>query len=281
VTPETTLDVKKIVIPIRELPTLPGSAAEILRKANDPQASIEDIEAAVRKDQGIVLGLLKVVNSATYGFRRVMETPRDALVGIGLRKARAVVSALSVGPFFDTNIEGVDGARLWAHSLATGLWAERLAKRFQPDKADVVFTAGLMHDVGLVVLATRAPDLLSRAVRVAKQGSYSLYAVEKRFLGATHARFGAALCAAWNLPPNLTLLVSEHDGTPQDSLGQILQLAGWIASACGFSNFDWENEEEFPTALLTGLGLNEDSLGDYVWQAGEISEELEIFKQSP
>ena len=124
----STLDAKKLVIPIKELPTLPGSAAEILRLCSSSNSSADDLEAAIARDVAITAGLLKVANSSVYGFKRVMDNVQDAVVGLGMRKVREVATAISMADMFQ-GIDGlVDGSALWGHSLATALYAQEVSR---------------------------------------------------------------------------------------------------------------------------------------------------------
>lgn len=250
------VDAEKLVIPIKELPSLPAIQARVLQLATNESTTVEELEEVIRIDQALTAKVLRVANSAVYGFKRTIETIPDAIVAMGTRKLRAVASAASLaGLFKDSGL--VEGKRLWLHSLATALWSERLAPGPAPT---FLFTAGLMHDLGIVVLDQFASDSYHKILSVTRKGNFSLHAVEHRFLGTTHAEVGGLLCKTWKLPAGLVHLIgAQFDEHPSEDVLKI-RLAECLANQGGFTNFEWATPRPIPDDLLEALGFDHEQL---------------------
>ena len=149
------IDISKLLPKISQLPVLPSAIAEILRVVNDPGASGPDIEWAVSRDQAVSAKVLKIVNSAAYGFSRKIETVRDASVMLGMRQVRDIAASMAVADLFSGDSTGlVQGPRLWIHGLACSIWAREILSLKRLNGMDYVVTAALLHDSSSILRGT-------------------------------------------------------------------------------------------------------------------------------
>ncbi len=265
----------KLVISMNELPSLPVALGEVLRVASDPDGSMADLHAAVQRDVSLAARVLKVANSPLYGFRREMETIRQALVMLGPRRVRSIASAMSVGPMFRPKNPGlVDGVTLWRHALATAVWSQEVAAFIKYHRTDQLFTSGLMHDLGIIVLNHCAPERYTKVLVRTRDEGLPLSELETEQLGTNHAWVGATLSAKWMLPPQLTQLISHHEDTavPAEPEAQILMVADWLAARSGNPEFPWMEAGAPPVEVLQVLGIGRDQLEQILQRGTDVKE---------
>ena len=243
---------------INELPSIPALIADAIRVIDDPSASGVDIEGVIMRDQALAVRVLRVVNSAAYGFNRRIESVREAVVMLGNRKIRNLAGSMVAASLYAKPLSGlVDPLGLWSHSVATSAWAcEIIAyKRIWHAQSGVM--AALLHDIGLVVLAQYAPARLQEVLETSQRQQRHHVLVEEELLGTTHARVGATLCAKWMLPVGLTQLINAHHTlhTPTDDALAVLMLADWLAHAGGHKALSWSVQPEIPCDLMASIGI--------------------------
>ncbi len=201
-----TLD--QLVREVNELRPLPTVAARILEVTESDKFSAHVLVSVIASDQALSAKLLRLANSAYYGYSRRISTVRDAVVLLGFRAVRASTLASCV-------IEAVPGSRninyerFWQHSVSIGMLAEILA-RAEGAHHDHAFTAGVLHNIGRLALDQRAPDALADALLLAAHREIELHAAERQLLGYTDAQLGGALALHWNFPRPLVEAVSQH-----------------------------------------------------------------------
>ncbi len=204
--PETLL--KGIV----ELSSLPFIYIKINDAVNNPQSSIKDISEIISGDPGLTSRLLRLVNSAFYGFPSKVETVSRALLMVGTQQMRDLALATSVMSLF----KGIPGhlvsmESLWRHSVACGLAARMLAKVRQSEvNAELLFTAGIIHDIGRLVIYKKIPETAQEMIIRCRDSKEPLYLVEKEVLGFDHSDLGRMLAQSWNLPPSLEEVLACH-----------------------------------------------------------------------
>ena len=186
--------------------------------ADDPKSSAEDIGQVIGTDPGMTARLLRIVNSPFYGFPSQIDTIPRAISIIGTSALLQLVLVTTVVKAFD----GISDARVnmgafWAHSLYTGMAAQAISKRQTRANSDAAFIAGLLHDIGRLVLYMQLPDPQRQVLLEAEQNSLSLAATENELLGFDHAEVGGELARLWGLPDTLAYTLEFHhlpDKTP-------------------------------------------------------------------
>ncbi len=210
---------REVVSKLGSLPSLPTLFVELTNEINSGDPRMARIANLVSRDMGMTAKILQLVNSSFFGLRTQVSSPSNAVQLLGLDILRALVLSTHVFSKFRTDIldEG-DIAHLWEHSLAVAGYAKRIAlmeMSAQP-VVDDCFTAGLLHDVGKLVLASAARVKYADVLRVVRESEQSLGMAETEVLGCTHADVGAYLLGLWGLPDSIIEGVAFHHA-PSDS----------------------------------------------------------------
>lgn len=177
----------------------------------DPQSSLVHVGAVIEKDPDLTARMLKLANSSFYGFPSRLETVSEAINLIGIQQVQDLITASSVVETFSgVSSDFVSMESFWRHSLACGIGARLLAIQKRLPKPEKFFVAGLLHDVGRLVLYSQAPKP-SQAVFDKYRGERILLRdAEISVLGFDHAQIGEALLRNWLYPPNLVEAVASH-----------------------------------------------------------------------
>lgn len=209
---------------IRTLPALPELVLQLVRSLEDPHLDLGRLEEQVELDQALSTKLLRVANSSFYGLQRQVGTVRDAamVLGFGALRSMAIATA-TVNHFAALRLPpGFHYRAFWAHGMACGLAAELLAREHREPEG-VAFTAGLIHDIGRLVLASQFPDHLEACFLHKIKNDCSLLDAEREVLGITHAQIGAALTRYWRFPVTVTEAIEFHH-QPQQARSAVVSI---------------------------------------------------------
>jgi HD-like signal output (HDOD) protein len=218
---------KKLVGQMTRLPSIPTLYMEIVDKANQPDAPLEDVARIIARDPGMTAKILKLVNSAFFGLRRELSSTEEAVAYIGLDTIKSLVLSLhAFSQFAHADAGGLTMESLWAHSLNVAARAKQIAQLEQADRkaVDEAFAAGMLHDIGKLVLAANMPELFAQSVRLAKANGLEFYQAEIQVLGASHADIGGYLLGLWGLPVPVVEAIALHHQPglmPQPSFGPL------------------------------------------------------------
>ena len=197
---------------LEDLPTLPAIAMEVNKMLRDYNTSIKELSETIEKDQAIVPRIMKLVNSAFFGFRPYINDISRAVVVLGFNTVRNVVISVSIIDTFSGKeaLEDFDIKGFWIHSVAVAVTSKYLAEKTRLQAAEDAFTGGLLHDIGKVVLAQFFQDLFRNVWASAKQDNLSLYEAESREILITHAQIGAHLAKKWRLSRAMVDTILYH-----------------------------------------------------------------------
>ena len=204
---------KKLVDKVVNLPTLPAVMTRIIQKVEDPKTSTNEIVDIIGVDQALTMKVLKIVNSAYYGFRQRISTLERAVVILGFNNVKNLALSASIFDTMGGEGEGAfDRNKFWEHSIGCGVTTKALAKklRHDPKSLEESFTAGLLHDIGKVVLDKYVHDEFDEVVRTAEQKDMLIMDAEREVLGADHTDMGHWLAVKWGLPNSLKEVISFH-----------------------------------------------------------------------
>ena len=194
-----------------ELSSLPFIYIKINEAVKNPRSSIEDVSEIISGDPGLTSRLLRLVNSAFYGFPSKIETVSRALAMVGTQQIRDLALATSVMSLFKGMPEElVSTESLWRHSLACGLAAKILATERREANLERFFTAGIIHDIGRLIIYKKVPETAQEMILRCKASKEPLYLVEKEVLGFDHSDLGRKLAQLWNLPQSLEEVLAYH-----------------------------------------------------------------------
>ncbi len=209
---------------VKDLPVLPRTYLALRQKLAEPEASIVDVVRIVEQDVAISAKILQLVNSAFFGLPREVSSVRTAVGFLGIDTLQNLVLSAGVFTIFDqlARLPGFSCEELQAHSQLTTKIAGQIPASAHVRGVAVV--AGLLHDVGKLVLATLAPAHFTRALEGAEAEGRPLYVVETELMGVSHAEVGAYLLGIWGLPSPVVEAVAHHhhpERVPQDSLDAV------------------------------------------------------------
>jgi HD-like signal output (HDOD) protein len=189
------------------LPSLPVHYYELNEKLSGARVNREEIISLIERDVGMLSKLLQIVNSPVFGASKPIVTARDAVFFVDLQMLRELLLVGQVFEICETpEANNFSVLNFYRHSLLVGSIASALVHT--PSQAAEAFTAGMLHDVGMLVLATRLPSLFEETNQRARQRKVPFYQAEER--PATHALIGAALFSLWGLPYSVIEAVARH-----------------------------------------------------------------------
>ena len=197
----------EVLMEVADLRPLPQVAQKILA-LDEAKFAAHELAGIISTDQALTAKLLRLANSPYYGFARRINTARDAVVLLGFRSVR---SAALTSCLMQTGVPSgnIDYDAFWQFSIATGILAEVLA-RTERAHQDEAFTAGVLHQIGLLALDQGRPYALGQALTAHHQRGISLQDAEREILGFSDAELGGALALHWNFPETLASAVRDH-----------------------------------------------------------------------
>ena len=203
---------------LRELPSLPTLYQQVVAELNSPNGSLQFAAKLVAKDPVMAAKTLQLVNSPLFGLAQPMVNAEEAVLYLGIERTKALILLAGVFSKFDkTKCPGFQPELLWLHSMGVGNIARTIVRAEKRDAktADLAFTAGLLHDIGALLLAANLPREYSTVLAQKARRGLLLHQVEREAFGATHADLGAYLLGLWNLPVGIVRAVVWHHAPAQ------------------------------------------------------------------
>ncbi|HAT31876.1 MAG TPA: histidine kinase [Janthinobacterium sp.] len=261
----------EIVKQIHDLPSLPVVVMELLASIGNDDFDLKQLAAKITLDQSLTAKTLRLANSSFYGMQSTVTSIRQAIAVLGFHSIRTLVTACSVSAAF-TPAPGqrFDFTAFWRHSVATAVAAKALAPHLRQNP-DTAFTAGLLHDLGTLVLVSRYPARYEEALAYRQSHDCGVAEAERAIFGVDHALVGGALAAHWKFPATIEYAVSGHhapDSPETDGLQLTIHLANVLAHGLDLSG----TEDDLAPALSHSAWRAFD-LSDDAWLA--LFEEIE------
>lgn len=192
------------------LPPTPVLLTKLLSALSDVDSNFDEVVQLISLDQSLTAKLLQISNSAFFHSPTRIGNVREAVTQIGYRPVYALASMVSCGKCFQPRARaGWDASQLWTHSVATAYASKFVAEAAQADD-NLIFTAGLLHDIGKIVLADAQPDVYIPLLKNAESAKTSPVEFEMSRFGCHHGELGAALLERWKLPGELVDSVAFH-----------------------------------------------------------------------
>jgi HD-like signal output (HDOD) protein len=246
---------------LSSLPSLPEIVTELLRILGTDDYSMNELMELIHQDPSLTARVLKLANSAIYGRTREIDSLSQALVVLGAKEIQRLVTTISVMRCFEDTATSslISQEHFWSHSLCTAEMAQRIAIIFklQFDGAD--FTAGLLHDVGKIILDQHFHAEFVDCVKLSERRGLPLFEAEQYLLGTNHAEIGSILGRRWGLPDSLCeTILHHHEFEARDEhvkLVACVRLANHLVKdeAIGAQKEDnlWEIEMDIAWTVLT------------------------------
>ncbi len=229
---------ERIFRTLKDLPPMPEVARKARMVLSNPNSSLSDLAEVIESDQGIVTRVLKMANSPFYGLSGNVSTIQRASMVLGTKTLMELLGMACSSEIMSGTLDGYDIAAgdLWKHSIAVAGASRMIARRVRPEMEQDAFSAGIIHDVGKIILnpyiLEKKPEFLSYV----KMGKGSFLSAEKAILGFDHAELAAEVCEQWNIPAHIALSIRyHHDPTPSndDILTYIIHMADAAAIMSG------------------------------------------------
>jgi HD-like signal output (HDOD) protein len=244
------------------LPKLPNAALDLLPVLACPGAGTKEVAEIVTRDQSSAARLLRWVNSSQFGLEGQIHSLHRAVTLLGLDTVRSLVLEDSIGRVAPTSsIVGLDHKTIWRHASAVSVTAKILAGSTHGLQPDIAATAGLLHNIGLLLLFTVEGGKLQSAIEVSHEAGEPLIAHEDAVIGFNHQIWGEIFVRAWKIPDVIAYGIGAHHSPmkePFDPLAAVLWLADYMVSRMGISCpedcFPYAQESEI-NELMVKVGL--------------------------
>ncbi|MGA9669906.1 MAG: response regulator [Terracidiphilus sp.] len=246
---------------LKSIPSLPSIYQEITAELRSVDPSSSRVGGIIAKDMGMTAKILQMVNSAVYGVRAQISEPEQAVLLLGMETIQAMVLSLSVFSTFDSGaLSGNETEWLWNHSIATSKFARCIARveGISGRALDPYQTAGLLHDVGKLVIASADPRTFRKIADTAAATGTRPWLVENELLGCGHAEIGAYLLGIWGLPTVIVEAVAWHQHPSESPVTEFSPLAAVHAASVIHARMHPEfknGNREMDQAFLERIGL--------------------------
>jgi len=222
----------EVVRRVHDLPSLPAVVAELLTSMEQDDIDLHYLAGRIALDQALTAKTLRLANSSFYGMPSKVTSIQQAMSVLGLHSVRTLVTACGViGAVPAAAGPALNFDQFWRHAIATAVWARALARHLR-QSPDTAFTAGLLHNLGTLVLATRFPDEYA-AVPLwrAEHAEASVAEAELAVFGVDHAQAGSALAAHWKFPTAIQDAICHQHRANASGLALAVGLAHLLAES--------------------------------------------------
>lgn len=235
-------EIKRAILKIANLPSQPGLYNQLVAELNKPEVNLEYVASVIAQDISMTAKILQLVNSAYFGLAREVKEVAQAVFYLGVETIRDLAFSVQLFSQFDQALIERSGlGSLWDHSLRVASCSRAIAATTITDKKVIAgaFTAGLLHDIGKLILGTTSPGFYS-TLNTLKLDNPTQYLIrERNEFGSTHADIGAYLLGSWGLPQEIiNAVLTHHSLESLNSMDFSTSLAVWFANAYVISDAD-------------------------------------------
>ncbi|MDH5718117.1 MAG: response regulator [Spirochaetia bacterium] len=204
---------QKLVSSLISLPSLPVLYDELVKEFNSKEASLKKAGEIISKDISMTSKILQLVNSAFFGISRTITDPKEAVILLGEEIIMNLVLSIGIFSSYQNKIiPGFSINNLWEHSFNTAIFAKEIAK-VENQKKEIIedcFLAGLLHDIGKLILAINFPEKYSLSIQSAYKNNISNHKMESKMFSASHAEVGAVLSGMWSFQDPIVEAITYH-----------------------------------------------------------------------
>lgn len=266
--------IRRKIKSIKSLPTLPAVAQKVSKMAENDNTSAAQLGKIIATDQALSGRVLRLVNSSFYGFPGRISSISNAIVLLGFDVVKSLIISVSV---FEMMEKGIIG--LWEHSLGCAVASRLIARRVPDCDPEELSVAGLLHDIGKVVVSMQLPENYEDIKQFIAEKQVIFSGAEQEVLGFTHAEIGEWLGESWNLPVSLLEPIACHH-TPlraQRAKNQtaVVHVANFLVRALGFGSGGDPWVPPLERKACDRLGLSLQDLEEIVRELGDELEAIE------
>ncbi len=264
---------RKLSAAVEKMPAFPKSVQRIIELSRDINCSPKEMVQVIEQDPVMTMKLLRVINSASYGFTKQVTSVNQSMVFLGLNTIKNMALSFAAMGVLPRQTEvGFDVHGYLTHSLTTAALARILCQKYRRDDTDPAdcYIAGLLHDFGKVVLGQFLPAESSAAHAYSIAHSVSLHTAEQQTIGIDHTVIGGMLVKKWQFPGALTETIRNHHGEipPGDTVQSCLFVGNQISKQLKLGNGGNQTVEPLPPEMESYFG---GSLQDIIASLGDIS----------
>ena len=279
------VSIDELVHGVDELVSLPEVFIRVNQTVDDPKSSAADVGAIISQDPGLTARLLKLANSPIYALSATIDTVARAVTVLGTQQIRSLVLATSVARSFEgLPNELVSMENFWRHSLLCALCARSLAKRCRKGQPEVMFTAGLLHDIGELVIFSRLAEQAHEALLLTLDSPEDLcvHQAEEQIIGFHHGHVGGELARQWQLPPILTTCIEHHHSIDRaeefNAESALIHIADTAAQLAELNSLDLEDANPIEAQAWSLTGLDREALEAAIEESREkIDDAMKLF----
>lgn len=271
------LSPEQLASSVQDLPSLPAVVMELLGSIEQENIDISVLAKKVSYDQALTAKTLRLANSSSYALQVKVATIQQAITFLGFQTTRNLITAAAVtGCFPNGKCPGFNDKAFWRHSIATAVCARSLARRLRFNQ-DVAFTAGLLHDIGRLVLVTGHPEAYGEVLAWHRRHDGEWLEAERAVLGIDHVDAGVALAEHWNFSDTMRQAIAFHHmpETPGAGfLAAIVHVANAVVHALDLAGEEDELVPALSSIAWDAMGLNEDAYLDLFRETEQQLEEM-------
>lgn len=235
---------------LADLPSLPTVLMDALQFTTGSQ-NLSNLANKISQDPHMAVRILRVANSPFYGMSREIGSLQEAVVVLGLNRVKNLLLGVGFMNLFPLGRQDFDYSRFWQHSMAVAECARQLAINAGIDQ-DIAFTAGLLHDIGLLAIVLLFPDDFSRITAEPHQNRIE---AERQILGFDHTEIGRDVAKHWNIPMTIQLAIEQHETPPAQDEGISLGLLIYVANLLVRSEQSDDPTLAYPAAVAQLLEM--------------------------
>ena len=272
---------------IDHLPTLPDMANKVVSLVQDEKTSANDLSRLISYDQAISFRLLKIANSAYYGFLGEVSNIRHAITILGFDEVKRLSVGIAVFGFMKdvTNANSFMLDEFWKHSVGCSLAAKIICKKIGKLNLKMVSTASLLHDIGKLILNNFFTEEYRIILEKVQREEVSIVDIEKETLGFSHADVGGWLSSKWNFPPSLNFPITYHHQVGEADQENILQvsivhLADIICKKAKIGSSGDKYAPCFQKAAKEILQINEEEIDSIINELQSEEEKVQAYINS-
>lgn len=224
---------------VQSLPLLPTSAMRVIALTKNPETSAKSLETVIEQDPALTVGILRQANSSYYGYERRISSVQEAIVLLGFQAVQGLAMSAAIEPLLKVQLLGyeINQEGLWKHSMLTAIAAKQLCQYLKLSYGDVAFTAGLLHDIGKLVISIYVKEIGPYLLKKASEKKLTYVELEEKVIGYNHATVGGMLSKHWNLPGDLVAAISFHhsplNAQNHKELASVIHVANGLVSLLG------------------------------------------------
>ena len=241
------LTLEYIVSKVDDMKVLPEIINKIISLTDDPDSTAQDMEKAILRDQVLTTKILRLANSAYYGYARKISTVSQATVLLGFQAIKSIALASTVSQYLTSELKGysLEKNELWTQSQTCAIISRYIAKQIKYPNPEEAYIAGLLRDIGKTILNQHMEKEYSEVLAKIEKDNISFLEAEKEILGFDHAEIGGKVAEKWNLPKALVDSKGHHHTPELSNVNQLLVSIVHVADAI---------------TMMMGVGLGLDGL---------------------